>query len=230
MSAGSSRIFMVPVREPKTYSILLADDLTLVREGLAALCRAQPQYRVVEQCSDGATALRLIEGRRPDIAVLDLNLPDLFSLELVRKLREAQISTRIVVLSTRKDRKTVVEALRAGANAFLLKSGPAHHLLEAFEQILEGGIYVSPSIELDKIFSSGQRAAPDDPLEALSAREYQVFSLLVEGTRAKEIAARLDLSPKTVDTYRASLMRKLDIHDVAGLVRFAIQRDLGSAR
>lgn len=221
---------MVPVREPKTYSILLADDLTLVREGLAALCRTQPQYRVVEQCSDGATALRLIESRRPDIAVLDLNLPELFSLELVRKLREAQIATKIVVLSTRRDRKTVVEALRAGVNAFLLKSGPAHHLLEAFEQILEGGIYVSPSIELDKIFSSGRRAAPEDPLEALSAREYQVFSLLVEGTRAKEIAARLDLSPKTVDTYRASLMRKLDIHDVAGLVRFAIQRDLGSTR
>jgi DNA-binding NarL/FixJ family response regulator len=167
---------------------------------------------------------------RPDIAVLDLNLPDLFSLAMVRKLRENQIATRIVVLSTRKDRKTVVEALRAGVNAFLLKSGPAHHLLEAFEQILDGGIYVSPSLELEKIFSPGQRSIPDDPLEALSAREYQVFSLLVEGTRAKEIAARLELSPKTVDTYRASLMRKLDIHDVASLVKFAIQRDLTSAR
>lgn len=221
---------MVPVREPKTYSILLADDLTLVREGLAALCRAQPYYRVVAQCSEGAAALRLIESEKPDIAVLDLNLPDLFTLEIVRKLREAKVTTRIVVLSTRKDRKTVVEALRAGVNAFLLKSGPAHHLLEAFEQILDGGIYVSPSLELEKMFSSGQKAAPDDPLESLSAREYQVFSLLVEGTRAKEIAARLDLSPKTVDTYRASLMRKLDIHDVAGLVKFAIQRDLTSIR
>ena len=88
---------MVPVREPKTYSILLADDLTLVREGLAALCQAQPQYRVVAQCAEGATALRLIESKRPDIAVLDLNLPDLFALEIVRKLREAQVSTRIVV-------------------------------------------------------------------------------------------------------------------------------------
>jgi DNA-binding NarL/FixJ family response regulator len=81
---------------------------------------------------------------------------------------------------------------------------------------------------LNKIFGPGQKAAPDDPLEMLSAREYQVFSLLVEGIRAKEIAARLELSPKTVDTYRASLMRKLDIHDVAGLVKFAIQRDLTS--
>jgi len=221
---------MVPVREPKTYSILLADDLTLVREGLAALCEAQLQYHVVSQCADGASAMRFIESQKPDIAVLDLNLPDLFTLEIVRKLREAQVSTRIVVLSTRKDRKTVVEALRAGVNAFLLKSGPANHLLEAFEQILDGGIYVSPTLELDKIFSPGQKTAPEDPLESLSAREYQVFCLLVEGTRAKEIAARLDLSPKTIDTYRASLMRKLDIHDVAGLVKFAIQRDLTSTR
>ncbi len=221
---------MVPVREPKTYSVLLADDLTLVREGLAALCEAQLQYHVVSQCADGASAMRFIESHKPDIAVLDLNLPDLFTLEIVRKLREAQVSTRIVVLSTRKDRKTVVEALRSGVNAFLLKSGPANHLLEAFEQILDGGIYVSPTLELDKIFSPGQKTAPEDPLESLSAREYQVFCLLVEGTRAKEIAARLDLSPKTIDTYRASLMRKLDIHDVAGLVKFAIQRDLTSTR
>ena len=221
---------MVPIREPKTYSILLADDLTLVREGLAALCEAQPQFRVIGQCSEGAAALRMMELKRPDIAVLDLNLPDLFTLEIVRRARDANLPTKIVVLSTRRDRKTVVEALRCGVSAFLLKSAPSVQLLEAFEQILDGGIYVSPSLELEKMFSSGQRAAPDDPLEALSAREYQVFTLLVEGTRAKEIAARLELSPKTVDTYRASLMRKLDIHDVAGLVKFAIQRDLTSIR
>jgi DNA-binding NarL/FixJ family response regulator len=115
-------------------------------------------------------------------------------------------------------------------NAFLLKTAPASQLLEAFEQILDGGIYVSPQLELNKIFSAGNKASPDDPLQALSAREYQVFTLLVDGVRAKEIAARLELSPKTVDTYRASLMRKLDIHDVAGLVKFAIQRDLTSSR
>jgi two-component system response regulator NreC len=221
---------MVPIRELKTYSILLADDLTLVREGLAAICQAQPQYRVVGQCSEGGAALRLIETQRPDIAVLDLNLPDLFTLEIVRKVREAKLPTKIVVLSTRKDRKTVVEALRSGVNAFLLKSGPSAQLLEAFDQILDGGIYVSPSLELDKIFSSGMKTSPEDSLDTLSSREHQVFSLLIEGIRAKEIAARLELSPKTVDTYRASLMRKLDIHDVAGLVKYAIQRDLISSR
>jgi DNA-binding NarL/FixJ family response regulator len=170
----------------------------------------------------------MIEAQRPDIAVLDLNLPDLFTLEIVRRVKAANLSTKIVVLSTRKDRKTVVEALRGGVNAFLLKSAPAMELLEAFEQVLDGGIYVSPQLELAKIFGSGQKTGPEDPIEQLSSREHQVFTLLVEGVRAKEIAARLELSPKTVDTYRASLMRKLDIHDVAGLVKFAIQRDLTS--
>jgi DNA-binding NarL/FixJ family response regulator len=220
---------MVPIREPKTYSVLLADDLTLVREGLAALCNAQPHYKVIGQFSEGAAALRMIEAQQPDIAVLDLNLVDLFTLEIVRRVREAGLKTKILVLSTRRDRKTVVEALRAGVSGFLLKSAPATQLLEAFEQVLDGSVYVSPQLELSKIFASHHKSQPEDLVDALSSREYQVFSLLVEGVRAKEIAARLELSPKTVDTYRASLMRKLDIHDVAGLVKFAIQRDLTSA-
>src|SRR5512140_2646476 len=105
---------MVPIRERKTYSVLLADDLTLVREGLAALCAAHAQFQVVGQCSDGASALSMIESQRPDLAVLDLNLPDLFTMEIVRRVRDASLPTKIVVLSIRKDRKTVVEALRCG--------------------------------------------------------------------------------------------------------------------
>ncbi len=175
-------------------------------------------------------ALRLIQEQRPDIAILDLNLRDLYTLEVVRRVRLAGLASKLVVLSTRRDRKTVVEALRSGVSAFLLKSAPSNELLEAFAQILEGGIYVSPELELNKIFCSGKKPSNDDPLQSLSTREYQVFLLLCDGVRAKEIAARLSLSPKTVDTYRASLMRKLDIHDVAGLVKFAIERDLTSSR
>jgi len=219
---------MVPIREVKQFSIVLADDMNLVREGLAALCESQPTYRVTAQCSEGAAALRFIEEHQPDLAVMDLNLPDLFTLEIVRRVRESGSHTKMIVLSARKDRKTVVEALRCGVSGFLLKSASTSQLLEAFAQVLDGGIYVSPQLELSKIFSSSQKSSPEDPMDMLSAREYQVFSLLVEGVRAKEIAARLELSPKTVDTYRASLMRKLDIHDVAGLVKFAIQRDLTS--
>lgn len=217
---------MVPVREPRTYSILLADELTLVREGLAALCDAQPGFRVIGQCSDGAAALSIIEAKRPDIAALDLNLPDLFALEVVRRVRDEGIHTKMVILSTKRDRKTLVDALRSGASGFVLKSAPAQQMMEAFGQVLDGAIYVSPELELEKIFCSGLQPAAVDPLQTLSTREFQVFSLLCEGLRAKEIAARLSVSPKTVDTYRSSMMRKLDIYDVAGLVKFAMSRNL----
>lgn len=213
------------VRRP---TIVLAEELTLIREGLASLCESTDSYEVVAQCDDGVAAVHLVESVKPDIAVLDLHLPKLFTLEAIRKIRLADLPTRIVVMSVRRDRKTVLEVLRSGASAYVLKSGPSAQLLEAFQQILEGGVYVSPLLDLDKIFVSNKKNDPEDPLESLSAREYQVFSLLIDGIRAKEIANRLDLSPKTVDTYRASLMRKLDIHDVAGLVKFAINRNLTS--
>ena len=214
---------MFPATAPKTYSILLADDLTLVREALVALCQARAGYRVVGQCSDGTTTLRLVDSTRPDIAILDLNLRDPSALEVVRKLRETQIHTRIVILATREDRRTAVEALRSGANALLLKSDSPDRLLEAFNQILDDGIYISPSFKIDKIFISSERHISSNPLEALSAREFQVFSLLVAGNRAKEVAVRLGLNAKTVDTYRANLMRKLDINTLVGLVRLAIE-------
>jgi two-component system response regulator NreC len=211
-------------------TLLIADELTLVREGLAAICAASGRFEVVAECGDGGAALRLIEELRPDIAVLDFHLPDLFTLEVARKVRCAGLPTKLVVLSTRSDRKTVLEALRGGASAFLLKSGSSNQLLEAFDQVLTGGVYVSPLLAVDKVFFTQEKNAPQDPFDSLSPREFQVFSLLVEGVRAKEIAARLGLSPKTVDTYRASLMQKLEIFDVAGLVRFAMQRETTSAR
>ncbi len=211
---------------PHLPGVLIAEGMALLRDSLAAWCESTGRYAVVAQCADGATAFDLVLKHQPAIALLDLNLPQLFTLEGVRKIRSADLATRVVVLASRCDRKTVLEVLRSGANAIVLKSGPVQHLEEAFRQVLDGGIYVSPDLALDKVFATEASADPDDPLEKLSAREHQVFALLVEGIRAKEIAARLELSPKTVDTYRASLMRKLDIHDVAGLVKFAIRRKL----
>ena len=225
---GGHPPYLLLMEDRKKISILLADDLGLVREGIASLCESTGLYYAMAHCGDGATALQLIQTRRPDIAIVDLNLPRLFSLEIVRKVREQGLATRVLILSARGDRKLVLESLRSGANGFLLKSASAAHLHDALAQIMAGGIYVSPEMELEKIFISQRRNDIGDPLETLSSREYQVFSLLIDGIRAKEIAARLDLSPKTVDTYRASLMRKLDIYDVAGLVKFAIQRDLTS--
>jgi DNA-binding NarL/FixJ family response regulator len=214
--------------ESKPVPIVLAEPLPLVREGLAALCDACPPYRVDGKCGDGTEAYRLIDSVRPAIAIIDLELPNLYALELVRKLRLAEIHTKTVILAMQADRKIVLDILRCGAHAIVLKTSTSRHLFEAFDCIRQGGVYVAPQMDLDGLFGSGRNGKSTDPLQSLSLRERQVFSLLIEGLRAKEVAARLDLSPKTVDTYRASLMRKLDIHDVAGLVKYAIRRNLTS--
>ncbi|MGH9584759.1 MAG: LuxR C-terminal-related transcriptional regulator [Bryobacteraceae bacterium] len=232
MSVSASQAIALPVPEALPVEILIADELTLVREGLAALCNSIPGFRVVAQVGTAGAALAEIQRLRPGIALLDLGLSDLAATEVVRRVRDRGIPTRCALLSARKDRKTVLEGLRTGACGFLLKTSRTDEMADALTQFSEGGIYVSPQIEVMTLFNdtSGGRKQSGDPLESLSGREFQVFSLLVEGIRAKEIAARLALSPKTVDTYRSSLMRKLDIHDIAGLVKFAIKRDLADMR
>lgn len=210
-------------------SLLIAEPLALVREGFVALCESCCRTSVVAQCGDGETTLSEMEKCRPDLALLDQSLDRLFTLEVIRKARVAGLPTRIVVMGMRTDRKTVFETLRSGAIAYVLKRGPLEHLKAAFDLALDGSVYITPLLNLEKMFVASKKADAADPLDRLSSREYEVFMLLVEGIRAKEIAARLDLSPKTVDTYRASLMRKLDIHDVAGLVKFAIHNQLTSA-
>lgn len=216
--------------EVQPVNVLLADELTLVREGLAALCNSIPGFRVVAQVGTATAALAEIVRLTPSIALLDLGLSDLAATEVVRQVREQNLPTRCAVFSTRKDRKTVLEVLRSGACGYLLKTSSPDQMADALSQFVQGGIYVSPQIEVMSLFGENSSAREADPIDSLSGREFQVFSLLVEGVRAKEIAARLALSPKTVDTYRSSLMRKLDIHDVAGLVKFAIKRDLSYLR
>jgi DNA-binding NarL/FixJ family response regulator len=196
-------------------------------EGLASLCGSIPHFDVVAQAGSGREAVEKLSLLKPDIALIDLELTDMLALEVIKRTVQAQVPTRCAVFSARRDRKTVTDALRSGACAFILKNATRQQLDEALRNLMEGGIYVSPQIELATIVYEGQQHQRTvDPIDSLSSREFQVFSLLVDGIRAKEIAARLTLSPKTVDTYRASLMRKLEIHDVAGLVKFAMQRNL----
>jgi DNA-binding NarL/FixJ family response regulator len=209
--------------------ILLADEQTLMREALTLWLYSRGGFRVVSQVGSGEKAWTEIQRLEPAIALLDLELSDLVAPEVIRRVREAHLRTRCVVLSVRKDRKTALDVLRAGAYGYVLKSSTGEQMAEALRQVARGGLYLSPQIEMLSLFDSRSRTGAD-PLEALSQREFQVFSLLVEGVRAKEIAARLLLSPKTVDTHRSKLMRKLEIYDLAGLVKFAMQRDLAPLR
>jgi DNA-binding NarL/FixJ family response regulator len=196
-----------------------------VREGFAALCEVNGM-RVVGQCADGPSAVEMVLATQPDFAILDLHMPGCTGIEVIRKLRAAGCPSKIMILSISREDKPVIEALRAGADAYLLKDGPARHLLEAISYVRDGGQYVSPLLKGAGLFTKPEATAPDDPLATLSPREMEVFSYLVKGMRAKDIADLLRISPKTVDTYRATLMRKLNVHDIVGLVKFAIERNL----
>ena len=206
-------------------TVVLADDHAIVREGFAALCEVNGM-RVVGQCADGPSAVEMILATQPDFAILDLHMPGCTGIEVIRKLRAAGCPSKIMILSISREDRPVIEALRAGADAYLLKDGPARHLLEAISYVRDGGQYVSPLLKGAGLFTKPEATASDDPLASLSPREMEVFSYLVKGMRAKDIAELLRISPKTVDTYRATLMRKLNVHDIVGLVKFAIERNL----
>jgi len=210
-------------QRPKT--VVLADDHEIVREGFA-LILAAAGMRVVAQCPDGLSALEQIERHRPDFAILDLEMPGMNGIETVAELRRRGVKTKLLILSISRDGTRVMDALRAGADAYVLKDGPRKHLLDAMAFVTEGGVYVSPLLGGAAIFTNAEALGRGDPLSALSPREREVFRHLVNGDRAKEIAALLEISPKTVDTYRASMMRKLGVNDLVGLVKFAFEKGL----
>jgi DNA-binding NarL/FixJ family response regulator len=213
------------MQELAATTVILADDHVIVREGIAALC-ASNGMRVLGQVADGSAAVEMIKAMNPDFAILDLHMPGMTGVEAIRRLRTSGSTVRLMILSISREEGTVMEALRAGADAYLLKDGPSRHLLDAISFVRDGGVYVSPMLRGAGLFAKSDRSRPEDPLACLSPRELEVFSYLVNGLRAKDIADLLEISPKTVDTYRASLMRKLKVHDLVGLVKFAIERNL----
>lgn len=213
--------------EPEETTVVLADDHSIVREGFAALC-AQYGIRVLGQCADGPAAIELIAALKPEFAILDQRMPGMTGVEVIRQLRASGSTVKLIILSISREDALVMEALRAGADGYLLKDGPGRHLLDAIRFIREGGVYLSPLLCGAGLFLRAERGLPADPLVSLSPREMEVFSYLVNGRRAKDIAELLHISPKTVDTYRAGLMRKLNVHDLVGLVKFAIERNLTS--
>jgi len=215
----------------------LADDHAIVREGLAALCVGNGMT-VVGQACDGPSALQAIANLKPDFAILDQQMPGMAGADVIRRLRADGCTAKLLVFSISRDDSTVIEALRAGADAYLLKDGPGRHLVDAIQFVQDGGVYLSPLLRGAGLFAPAEprigtrvesrveNGAAYSPIACLSPRETEVFNYLVNGLRAKDIAQALDISPKTVDTYRASLMRKLNVYDLVGLVKFAIEQNL----
>jgi DNA-binding NarL/FixJ family response regulator len=211
-----------------TINILIADDHTVVAEGLRHLVAAQPEMEVIGLAENGRDAVRLAMEARPDIVLMDHGMPLLNGTEATRLIRERCPETRVIMLSMYSDPVHVYRALQAGATGYIIKRSVAKEVVDAIWAVHRGGRYLSRQLTDVVIDNVVHRSAPEDPLERLSSRERQVLQLLAEGHSVAEIAGTLSLSPKTVETYRARMMEKLAIYELAGLVRFAIQHGVTS--
>ena len=203
--------------------VLLADDHSLIRQALRALLEKQG-FQVVSEASDGQEALRSVEKTQPEVAILDIGMPILNGLDAARELVKSSPKTKVILLTQHGEDQYVTEALRAGVRGYVLKSQAAEDLVHAIQDVCRGSIYLSAKISgvvVDAYLSKTH--APPDPL---SGRERQVLQLVGEGKSTKDIAVHLGISVKTAESHRARLMKKLDIHETASLVRYAIRRGL----
>jgi two-component system, NarL family, response regulator NreC len=208
--------------------LLLADDHQIVRQGLRAVLAQEADFEIVGEAADGPSALRLVERLKPDVLVLDLMLPGLGGLEVARRVAQRRPATRIVILTMHADVAYVAEAFRAGAIGYVLKEEGATELTRAIHEGSAGRRYMSPSIPQEGLQAYEKRAAdgPPNPLNALTLREREVLQMTADGLSGGEIAERLFISPRTVETHRANLMRKLGVRNQKEVVRFAMEQAL----
>ena len=203
--------------------ILLADDHVIVRQGFRVLLEREG-LEVVAEAANGHEAVRLAGELLPDVAVLDFAMPLLNGLDAAKEIRRCSPRTRTILLTVHSEDHYVLEALQAGVHGYVVKTQAAADLVQAIREIRGNAIYLSPTISRAVVEAYFDKATP--PGDVLSSRERQVLQLVAEGKTTKEIAGVLGVSIKTADSHRARIMRKLDIHDTAGLVRFAIRRGL----
>lgn len=211
--------------------VLLADDHVLVRAGIRALLEALPGLEIVGEVSDGRSALDLVLKARPDVAFLDIAMPGLNGIEVAERAAREAPNTRVVMLSMHNTSNHVVRALRAGAAGYLLKDAAADELPVLLRAVMNGETYLSPAIAKHVVDGflqrgSGEVDAADNPVELLTPRQREILQLVAEGRSTKEVASLLSLSIKTVEAHRSQIMDRLDIHDLPGLVRFAIRTGL----
>lgn len=202
--------------------ILLADDHALVRQGFRALLAAIADFEVVGEAANGREALRFIRALAPDIALMDISMPELNGLDATAHALREQPQLKVIIVSMHATEAHVIEALRAGAAGYLLKDADAGELERAIRAVARGERYLAPAVS-HHVIERFMRAEPAPAADALSPRQREVLQLIAEGRSTREIAARLHLSVKTVETHRAQLMQRLDIYDVAGLTRYALR-------
>jgi len=208
--------------------VLIADDHGVVAEGLRYVVEAQPDMEVIACVQDSREAVRLALESQPDVVLIDQAMPQLNGAEATHLIRERSPGIHVIVLSMYSNRAHVVGALQAGASGYVVKKSAAKEVVDAIRAVHEGKRYLSKEIADVVIDQVAHKAGSKNPLELLSSRERQVLQMLAEGHDTAAIAAILSLSRKSVETYRSRMMEKLEIRDVPGLVRFAIQHGITS--
>lgn len=206
-----------------TIRIILADDHTLVRAGFRALFQSIEGIEVIAEASDGREALRLIGVHQPDIILMDIAMAGLNGLEAAARVVQEFPHVRVVMLSMHANEEYVLQALRAGAMGYLLKDASVTELELAIKAVVRNETYLSPAVSKHVVEYVQRIGGEPSSLERLTARQREILQLIAEGRTTQEIAGTLNISVKTVESHRAQLMERLDIHDVAGLVRYAIR-------
>jgi DNA-binding NarL/FixJ family response regulator len=206
--------------------VLVADDHAIVREGLGTMLSNQPDMTVVGLATNGREAIRMVDQYQPDVAVMDISMPELNGIEAIQQMLPRHPRMKVIVLSIHETKPYVYRALKVGAKGYLIKETAGLEVVEAVRAVYRGERYLSQRISdlLTSISSRNLEGSKEvSPLERLSPREREILQLVAEGKTSQEIGERLSISSKSVDTYRSRLMRKIGVEDVAGLVKFAIQ-------
>ncbi len=211
-----------------TISIVVADDHAIVRHGLKALLQAEPEFEVVGEAADGIEAVQLVNQVSPNVLILDMAMPGMGGLDVIDQVKVSSPNTRIVVLSMHRNEAYVQASLRNGASAYVLKGSPSNELMEGIRAAVAGKIYLSHPLSERAIEAYAQRLKPEemDSFDTLTSREREILKLTVEGSKTQDIAIKLAISPRTVETHRTNLMNKLDIHSQLELLRYAIKRGI----
>jgi DNA-binding NarL/FixJ family response regulator len=215
--------------EKKKIRILLADDHNIMRRGLRLLLERQPGFEVVAEAADGRQAVERAEATRPDVAVLDIAMPNMSGIEAAQRIRALLPQVAIVILSMHSDEGYVLRALKAGAKAYLLKDSAENDLIEAIRAVSEGKAFFSPEISkilVEDYVRDMRKRGAEDSYELLTSREREILQLLAEGKSNKDIATLLNLSLYTAETHRRNLQDKLNLHSVAELILYAVRKGI----
>ncbi|MEE9495431.1 MAG: response regulator transcription factor [Desulfobacterales bacterium] len=202
----------------KNVRIVLAEDHTILREGLRALLSADPKFEIVGEAADGREAVRSVEKLGPDLVMMDLSMPRMTGMDAIREIKKRYPETKIIALTVHKTEEYLRTTLHAGADAYVLKDATHGELLMAIENVLEGKTFLSPGVTekvIEGYLEGKDSRLPSSTLGLLSPREREVLKMIAEGYKNKEIAADLCISLKTVEKHRANLMKKLDLHNAA---------------